>query len=599
MASIKIKKGTIYMALSDYAPTAKNEIGFNKNDELKVVKVVDDAWWQAVNVRTKKKGYVPSSLLALPGALQLCDWCHGAISRNGAEYLLKHLATDGMFLVRESQSQPGQYTLDVYHGSKVIHYRIGNKDGQVFFRAGTCFPTIQELIVHHEGNADGLVSGLGKVAPKAHAQTIVIGKDMDDKWEMKRELLKVGKRLGVGNYGEVFKATIHGKPVAVKSIKEDSMEMEDFMKEAHVMKKLQHPNLVKLIGVCSTELPMYIITEYIPNGDLLSYLRNPVNRKTLDTTAQYYVAAQAANGMAFLESKNTIHRDLAARNCLVGDELVVKIADFGMGRVVDEIYTARTGTKMPIKWTAPEALCYDAFSIKSDVWSFGILLWEIITFGDQPYKGVESRDLVLKLESGFRMPQPEACGDTMYSVMMYCWEMLAEDRPTFAYLRDNLEKLKGGESVVIGANGAAEPEPEEEAPPEPPARRRTSIKPDAGADEWREQFEQKQALAASSDIDLTDVMEKIRDVFGLAQRIVRYSSEETVVTDVDATIQPCQDLCKTLQGVPGLDKALIKALVSATASIAKTKKVIDKVKPVAEKLRDTVRNCNKAVKAMM
>jgi len=107
---------------------------------------------------------------------------------------------------------------------------------------------------------------------------------------------------------------------------------------------------------------------------------------------------------------------LPTLQCLVGDELVVKIADFGMGRVVDEIYTARTGTKMPIKWTAPEALCYDAFSIKSDVWSFGILLWEVITFGDQPYKGIESRDLVMKLESGYRMPQPPKCSDTMYSV---------------------------------------------------------------------------------------------------------------------------------------------------------------------------------------
>lgn len=118
------------------------------------------------------------------------------------------------------------------------------------------------------------------------------------------------------------------------------------------------------------------------------------------------------------------------------------------------------------------------------------------------------------------MPQPAGCGDTMYSVMMYCWEMLAEDRPTFAYLRDNLEKLKGGESVVIGPNGAAEAEPEEEQPPEPPARRRSQ--PDAAGGEWRQQFEQKSDLAASSDLDLQEVMEKIREAFGLAQRIVRY-----------------------------------------------------------------------------
>lgn len=156
------------------------------------------------------------------------------------------------------------------------------------------------------------------------------------------------------------------------------MGIEEFMQEAQVMKKMQHPNLVKLIGVCSTEMPMYIVTEFVPHGDMLSYLRRPGAEKEINRGAMLYICTQVADGMAYLELHKCIHRDLAARNCLVADELRVKIADFGMGRVIDDLYTARTGSKMPVKWSAPESLCYNAFSTASDVWSFGILLWEVL-----------------------------------------------------------------------------------------------------------------------------------------------------------------------------------------------------------------------------
>eukprot|EP00730_Choanoeca_flexa_P020157 TRINITY_DN9856_c0_g1_i1.p1 TRINITY_DN9856_c0_g1~~TRINITY_DN9856_c0_g1_i1.p1 ORF type:complete len:541 (+),score=117.50 TRINITY_DN9856_c0_g1_i1:840-2462(+) len=437
------RKAAVYVALDDYTAQNKNEISFTKNDKFKVLKQNknDEAWWNVQNLSTKKKGFVPASMLTVEGSLELHEWCHGAISRNGADYLLKQHGREGMYLVRESQSQPGQYTLDVWSGGKTVHYRITLGDDGYFFRQGVCFATIPELIEHHQTKADGLCCVLSEVAPKAHAKTVVISMDLDRKWELKRSDVELGPRLGGGNYGEVYRGTYNKQTVAVKTIKEESMETVEFMKEAHVMKKLNHPNLVKLIGVCSQDLPMYIVQEFVCNGDLLTYLRRPQSRTEIDHISMLYLATQIAAGMSALEDQNTIHRDLAARNCLVGENLAVKVADFGMGRVVDDLYTARTGTKMPIKWTSPEALCYDAFSVKSDVWSFGITLWEIATYGDNPYPGMEARDVITQLEQGYRMPEPDNCPEGLYEVMVECWALKSDDRPSFHQLTEKLDDL--------------------------------------------------------------------------------------------------------------------------------------------------------------
>eukprot|EP00056_Hartaetosiga_gracilis_P016428 m.5000 g.5000 ORF g.5000 m.5000 type:complete len:591 (-) comp4094_c0_seq2:163-1935(-) len=576
--SVKGGKGQLFVAMDTYKASAKGELSFDKGTVIKKLKDAkgDDAWFYAQNPATKKKGFVPASLFCVEGALELNDWCHGAISRNGAEYLLREHNVEGMYLVRESQSQPGQYTLDIWKDKKAVHYRISKNAKGYFFRQGVEYDSIPELISHHQDSSDGLCMRLGVIAPKAHAKTIVIGMDLDKKWELKRDAIKLGDRLGVGNYGEVYKGDYQGTIVAVKTIKEDSMETDEFMKEAHVMKKLIHPNLVKLIGVCSSELPMYIVQEFVPQGDLLTYLRR--RKKNIDLVAQLYMAFQAADGMSALEAQNVIHRDLAARNCLVGDNLVVKIADFGMGRVVDDIYTARTGTKMPIKWTAPEALCYDAFSTKSDVWSFGILLWEISTFGDVPYPSMEARDVIHKLEDGYRMEEPSQCPEGLYTVMCDCWEMKPQDRPTFNDLKVTLEELHN-------ASKGDEPKPKAKTQPRP-------------STEWRKDFEQKSVAKEVPKDKLTVMIELTKQVFSIAQKIYRYPVDDTINDLVKQLLSPLQELLAEIKGAKSLklDKAQVKSLASSAKDLVKAKGKSEKIKTAAEKIREVVRVMNKDLK---
>ncbi|NWJ12102.1 HCK kinase, partial [Crypturellus undulatus] len=175
--------------------------------------------------------------------------------------------------------------------------------------------------------------------------------------------------------------------VAVKTMKPGSMSAAAFLAEAELMKTLQHDRLVRLHAVVTSEEPIFIITEFMERGSLLDFLKSSEgHRQPLPRLIDF--SAQIAEGMAFIEKRNYIHRDLRAANILVSAVLECKIADFGLARLIeDDEYTAREGAKFPIKWTAPEAINYGSFTIKSDVWSFGILLTEIITYGRIPYPG--------------------------------------------------------------------------------------------------------------------------------------------------------------------------------------------------------------------
>ncbi|XP_050300935.1 tyrosine-protein kinase Src42A-like [Anthonomus grandis grandis] len=369
-------------------------------------------------------------------------WYFNKIKRIEAEKkLLLPENEHGAFLIRDSESRHNDYSLSVRDGDTVKHYRIRKLDeGGFFIARRTTFRNLQELVEHYSNDADGLCVNLCKPCVQVEKpQPEGLSHRTRDQWEIERTSLKFVRKLGHGQFGEVWEGMWNNTtPVAIKTLRPGSMDPKDFLAEAQIMKKLRHPKLIQLYAVCTVEEPIYIITELMKNGSLLEFLQG--KGKVLKLQQLIDMAAQIAAGMAYLENQNYIHRDLAARNVLVADSNIVKIADFGLARLIKEDeYEARVGARFPIKWTAPEAANYSKFSIKSDVWSFGILLTELVTFGRIPYPGMTNAEVLHQVEHGYRMPTPPNCPQRLYEIMLECWHRDPLRRPTFETLQWKLE----------------------------------------------------------------------------------------------------------------------------------------------------------------
>lgn len=360
------------------------------------------------------------------------DWYHGAIPRIEAQELLKQ---QGDFLVRESHGKPGEYVLSVYSDGQRRHFIIQFVDNLYRFE-GTGFSNIPQLIDHHFSTK--------QVITKKSGVVLLNPIPKDKKWILNHEDVTLGALLGKGNFGEVYKGTLKDKtPVAVKTCKADlPQELKiKFLQEAKILKQYDHPNIVKLIGVCTQRQPVYIIMELVPGGDFLSFLRKRKDELKLKQLVKF--SLDVASGMLYLESRNCIHRDLAARNCLVGDNNMLKISDFGMSRQEDGgVYSSSGLKQIPIKWTAPEALNYGRYSSESDVWSFGILLWETFSLGVCPYPGMTNQQAREQVERGYRMSAPQNCPEEISKIMMKCWDYKPENRPKFSDLHKELTVIK-------------------------------------------------------------------------------------------------------------------------------------------------------------
>ncbi|NP_001393697.1 proto-oncogene tyrosine-protein kinase receptor Ret isoform k precursor [Homo sapiens] len=295
----------------------------------------------------------------------------------------------------------------------------------------------------------------------------------DPKWEFPRKNLVLGKTLGEGEFGKVVKATafhLKGRAgyttVAVKMLKENASpsELRDLLSEFNVLKQVNHPHVIKLYGACSQDGPLLLIVEYAKYGSLRGFLRESRkvgpgylgsggsrNSSSLDHPDERALtmgdlisfAWQISQGMQYLAEMKLVHRDLAARNILVAEGRKMKISDFGLSRDVyeEDSYVKRSQGRIPVKWMAIESLFDHIYTTQSDVWSFGVLLWEIVTLGGNPYPGIPPERLFNLLKTGHRMERPDNCSEEMYRLMLQCWKQEPDKRPVFADISKDLEKM--------------------------------------------------------------------------------------------------------------------------------------------------------------
>lgn len=263
--------------------------------------------------------------------------------------------------------------------------------------------------------------------------------------------VKIEEVIGAGEFGEVCRGRLkqpgrREMVVAIKTLKAGYTERQrrDFLAEASIMGQFDHPNVIRLEGVLTRSCPVLIITEFMENGALDSFLRLNDGRFTM--TQLVGMLRGIAAGMKYLSDMNYVHRDLAARNILVNSNLVCKVSDFGLSRFLDDTsadptYTSSLGGKIPIRWTAPEAIAFRKFTSASDVWSYGIVMWEVVSYGERPYWDMSNQDVMTAVEQDYRLPPPMDCPMVLHQLMLECWMKERNLRPKFSRIVSTLDKL--------------------------------------------------------------------------------------------------------------------------------------------------------------
>ncbi|KAL4634763.1 tyrosine-protein kinase ZAP-70 isoform X1 [Arapaima gigas] len=447
-------------------------------------------------------------------------WYHGKITRTESERRLYSGAQpDGKFLVRE-RDESGTFALSVIYGKTAYHYQILlDKSGKYSMPEGTKFDTVWQLVEYLKLKPDGLVtilreaclnpnSTMGRVctlfllptlsSTASSCLCIPLGTSkLDDssstnrhtmpmdtsvyespysdpealkekKLFLKRDQLMIDEvELGSGNFGcvkrGVYKMRKKQIDVAIKVLKSENEKgvKDEMMKEAEIMHQLDNPYIVRMIGLCQAENLM-LVMEMAPAGPLNKYLSAKKEQITVENVVE--LMHQVSLGMVYLEENNFVHRDLAARNVLLVNQHYAKISDFGLSKALganDNYYKARTAGKWPLKWYAPECINFHKFSSKSDVWSFGVTMWEAFSYGGKPYKKMKGPEVISFIESGNRMDCPPGCPDVMYALMKDCWTYQHENRPGFVKVEEQMRNYYYSISKKTSseaANAAAEPE---------------------------------------------------------------------------------------------------------------------------------------------
>uniref|UniRef100_A0A8R1HRG1 Tyrosine-protein kinase n=1 Tax=Caenorhabditis japonica TaxID=281687 RepID=A0A8R1HRG1_CAEJA len=369
------------------------------------------------------------------------QYYHGLLPREDVSLLLKE---NGDFVVRSSEAKPGEarsYILSVLTDKTSLDHPIKHliiytdSQNRKYWIDKKTFETIRSLLDFYQTETGKPVVHLIRAIPR-------------QSWELEHESITIQKKLGEGAFGEVSmgvfktKKMTKGIQVALKQAKLDKLNKEqikEFMSEARHLRTFQHPNIVKLYGVAVLQEPLYMVMELASHGALDSYLqKNP----TLPLETRNEMILQAAWGIEYLHSKQVIHRDIAARNCLYGDQKV-KISDFGLSRT-GLVYQMEQARKIPIRWCSVETLVTGCYTSKTDVWSYGILCWEIYNnVSIEPYTGVSTEELNQKLRHGLRMDVPTHIHADIQKMIQNCWLENPSERPSMTEITGILQKITG------------------------------------------------------------------------------------------------------------------------------------------------------------
>ncbi|CAD6187957.1 unnamed protein product [Caenorhabditis auriculariae] len=351
------------------------------------------------------------------------EYYHGLIPRLDAEQVLRR---EGDFLLRKTEATQGVVVLALsvrISADTVKHFMVNlDPSGTFYFEA------------HHEKSIPDLINWhLNTKTPLSSASGAKIRRPIErTQWLLNHDSILIVRKLGEGAFGEVFLAEYESgkakQEVAVKTMRQEATRDArlKFMKEARLMRKYTHKHVVKILGVAVHEHPLMIVMEVCPNGSLLHHLRK--NKGKVSSLEKLRFSVEAADGLAYLDRKACIHRDIAARNCLLSAKNEVKISDFGMS---DDRVIVHDDTldKVPVKWLAPETLQEKIYSLKTDVWAFGVLVWEIYADGADPYPGLTNVQTRAKIVvQDYRMKMPEGTPKFVSEVVANCWERDASKR---------------------------------------------------------------------------------------------------------------------------------------------------------------------------
>uniref|UniRef100_A0A8C6IWY6 Tyrosine-protein kinase n=1 Tax=Melopsittacus undulatus TaxID=13146 RepID=A0A8C6IWY6_MELUD len=417
-------KEALVMAVYDYEAQNPQELTLQRNEEYYVIDSSEEHWWLIQD----KNG-----------------WYNKNISRSKAETLLKDEVNQFLsFYCSLVFLKENLLFFSTDNNPVIKHYHINETTDfpkRYYLAEKHVFDCIPELINYHQHNAGGLVTRLRYAVSSWRKKAPITAGLSYGKFIINPSELTRVQEIGSGQFGVVYLGYLMERTkVAIKTIREGAMSEEDFVEEAKVLMKLSHPKLVQLYGVCFDNTPICLVFEFMENGCLSDYLRS--QRGSFSKETLLGMCQDVCEGMAYLEQNSVIHRDLAARNCLVGESHVVKVSDFGMSRIVlDDQYTSSTGTKFPVKWSAPEVFSYSNYSTKSDVWSFGVLMWEVFSEGKIPYENRTNGEVVEEINAGFRLYKPKLASKAIYEVMSHCWRMRKDDRPSFSILLYQLSEI--------------------------------------------------------------------------------------------------------------------------------------------------------------